>query len=197
MKRNLLIGISLIIYAAAIDCKTPATYNDWRQYNGSDENIHYSSLTQVDTGNVQKLQITWQYHTGDIDAANHSQMQCNPIIVDGIKYGTPPMMKLFTIDVASGREKWKFNPFDSLAGNKIMFFILNNRRGVTYWTDGAGDRRIFYTAGSDVYAINVTDGKPVRSFGVDDKIDLHEGLDRNVKGIFVTTTSPGMLQKLL
>src|SRR5258705_1769725 len=58
-------------------------YTSWPQYKGSNENIHYSSLTQVDTGNVKQLQVAWEYHTGDADTANHSQIQCNPVIIDG------------------------------------------------------------------------------------------------------------------
>ena len=106
-----------------------------------------------------------------------------------------PQMKLFAIDAATGKEKWQFNPFDSLAGNKKMFFILNNCRGVTYWSDGANDKRIFYTAGSDLYCINAIDGSLIKSFGIDGKIDLHEGLDRDVKDLFVTATSPGIIYK--
>jgi len=52
-------------------------------------------------------------------------------MIDGLLYGTTPNMKLFAIDAATGKEKWQFNPFDSLAGNKKMFFILNNCRGIT------------------------------------------------------------------
>ena len=86
----------------------------WTAYGGSSENTHYSSLTQIDTNNVQHLKIVWEYHTGDVDTANHSQIQCNPIIIDGVLYGTSPKMKLFAIDAATGKEKWVFNPFDSL-----------------------------------------------------------------------------------
>ena len=189
---KLLYAFILVIFFA---CKHGATYTTWQQYNGSDENIHYSSLTQVDTGNVKELQVAWEYHSGDIDTANHSQMQCNAIMIDGVLYGTTPQMKLFAIDASTGKEKWQFNPFDSLAGNKKMFFILNNCRGVTYWSDGNDDKRIFYTAGSDLYCINAISGSLVKDFGDKGKIDLHEGLDRDVKDLFVTATSPGIIYK--
>ena len=178
-----------------ISCNSKKNYTGWAQYKGSDENIHYSSLTQIDTGNVKQLQVAWEYHSGGVDTANHSQMQCNPIMIDGLLYGTTPNMKLFAIDAATGKEKWQFNPFDSLAGNKKMFFILNNCRGITYWTDGRDDKRILYTAGSALYSVNALDGKLVKDFGAGGRVDLHEGLDRDVKDLFITATSPGIIYK--
>ncbi|MBS1598069.1 MAG: PQQ-binding-like beta-propeller repeat protein [Bacteroidetes bacterium] len=185
---------AVIIFSA---CKNEEkkSYTGWRSYGGGNENIHYSSLTEIDTNNVQQLKPVWEYHTNDVDTANHSQIQCNPIMIDGIVYGTSPKMRLFAIDAATGKEKWVFNPFDSLAGNKMAFFVLNNCRGVSYWTDGNQDKRIFYTAGSWLYAVDATSGKQIISFGDSGKIDLHDGLDRNVKDLFVTSTTPPAVYK--
>ncbi|MEP6749060.1 MAG: PQQ-binding-like beta-propeller repeat protein [Bacteroidota bacterium] len=168
-------------------------YNSWPQYKGSNESIHYSSLTEVDTSNVKQLQVAWEYHTGDADTANHSQIQCNPIIVGGVMFGVSPKMKLFATNAKTGQEIWQFNPFDSMAADKKMFFILNNSRGVTYWSDGANDKRIYYTAGSDLYCVNAETGKIINDFGDKGKLDLHNDLDRDVKDLFVTATSPPII----
>ena len=186
--RKIIPGVFLLLCA----CRSSShrSYGGWTKCKGSDECIHYSSLTQVDTGNVTQLKVAWEYHAGDVDTAHHSQIQCNPIVVDGLLYGTSPGMKLFAIDAATGRRKWEFSPFDSLSSDKKMFFILNNCRGVTYWSDGAEDKRIYYTAGSNLYAVNALDGHPVQGFGHQGKIDLHEGLGRDVSSLFVTATSP-------
>ena len=144
----------LAFYLASCKSRTDKEYTSWPQYKGSNENIHYSSLTQVDTNNVKQLQVAWEYHTGDADTANHSQIQCNPIIIDGLMYGVSPRLKLFAADAKTGQGKWQFNPFDSLPANKRSFFNMNNSRGVAYWSDGAADKRIFYTAGSDLYCVN-------------------------------------------
>lgn len=171
------------------------SFNGWPAYGGGNENIHYSSLTQIDTNNVEQLKLAWEYHTGDVDTANHSQIQCNPIMIDGMLYGTSPKMKLFAIDASTGKEKWVFNPFDSLTGNKVMFFVLNNCRGVAYWTDGNQDKRIFYTAGSWLFSVDALTGKLIKSFGDSGRIDLHDGLDRDVKDLFVTSTTPPAVYK--
>src|ERR1700676_5532034 len=111
-------------------------YSAWQSVNGNSTGNKYSSLGQIDTDNVQQLKPLWTYHTGDADTAAHSQIQCNPIIVHGILYGTSPQQKLFALDATTGKEIWKYKPFDSVPGGKGMYFGLNSNRGVAYWTDG-------------------------------------------------------------
>ena len=188
---------SLLFLLFLVSCLDPAKmkYEDWQNYGGNKQMIRYSTLTEIDTSNVNQLQVAWTYNTGDADSVNHSQIQCNPIIVDGVLYGTSPQMKLFAIDAATGKQKWIYNPFDSLQGSRRTFFIMNNSRGVTYWTDGKNDKRIFYTAGSFILCINALDGRPVVSFGDSGRVDLHLGLDRDVTDLFVTASSPGIIYK--
>src|SRR5262249_19527898 len=143
---------SLIFFAvlgSLIACNTSETskFNTWQIAGGNSTSNKYSSLTQIDTSNVQQLRVAWEFHTGDVDTAAHSQIQCNPIIVNGIMYGTSPMLKVFAIDAATGKEKWIFSPYDTITEDKNGHFSLNNNRGVTYWSDGKNDQRIFYTAG--------------------------------------------------
>jgi len=184
-----------MIFSCADRDQPDKKYEDWNNYGGSKEMIRYSTLSEVDTANVHQLQIAWTYNTGDADTVNHSQIQCNPIIVDGVLYGTSPQMKLFAVDAATGKEKWMYNPFDSLQGNRRSFFIMNNSRGVTYWADGKNDKRIFYTAGSFILCINAISGKPVAGFGDSGRVDLHSGLDRDVTNLFISATSPGIVYR--
>src|ERR1700682_5811541 len=94
----------LLFLAACSNKKEP--YTSWEVFGGSKENIHYSTLSQIDTANVQQLQGAWTYHTGDVDTAHHSQIQCNPIVIDNVLYGSTPKMKLFAVDAASGKPIW-------------------------------------------------------------------------------------------
>jgi quinoprotein glucose dehydrogenase len=191
-----LIAFTLILSS----CSRPdPRFTGWTVYNGSASGIKYSSLAQIDTANVQNLKVAWLYSSGDADTAAHSQIQTNPIVVDGILYGVSPQMKLFALDAATGVQKWSFDPYDSsnFEPNRFMFHIMINVRGVAYWSDGKGDRRIFYTAGSNTFAIDASTGKPIPSFGNGGYIDLHEGLGRDVSNLFVANTSPGMIYRNL
>jgi len=167
---------------------------DWSAFGGGKENTHYVDFAEIDTSNIGQLKVAWVYHTGDADTANHSQMQCNPIIVNGVMYATSPTLKLVAVDASNGKEKWVFNPRDSNQNKTRGDFIMNNNRGVTYWESGE-DKRIFFAAGAWVYAIDANTGKMITSFGRDGRIDLHEGLDRDVHDRYIAATSPGIIFK--
>ena len=182
----------LLILSFIVACSQPEKkYNTWNNYGGSKDNIHFSSLTQIDTSNVSQLRPAWIFNTGDADSAEHSQIQCNPIIVDSIMYMTSPTLKLFALHAGTGQKIWEFDP-DS---NQSINFVMNNSRGVTYWTDGKKDKRIFYVASSYLHCIDATNGQMVRSFGDSGLIDLHKDLGREVADLFVTATSPGIIYK--
>jgi quinoprotein glucose dehydrogenase len=191
MKKIFFCSALLIII---FSCKQKKQYTDWKVFGGSKENIHYSTLTQIDTGNVAQIKVAWIYHTGDGDTVNHSQIQCNPVIINGVLYATSPRLKLLALDASTGKEKWVFNPQDSNQNKSFADFIMNNNRGVTYWEDG-DDKRIFYTAGSIMYAIDANTGKMITSFGKNGRVDLHDGLGRDVHDLYVTATSPGIIYK--
>ncbi len=110
---------------------------DWPVYLGDRHNSHYSPLNQINRENVNQLKPAWTYHTGDADPGGHTQIQCNPLIIDGVLYGTSPKLKVFALDAATGKQKWLFDPATKTS------FALNVNRGVTYWEDG-DDKRIFF-----------------------------------------------------
>ena len=84
-----------------------AADTDW-PVNGGAGNIRYSGLTQINRENVKQLQVAWTYDSGD--AFPGSEMQSNPIVVDGTLYATTPKMRVIALDATSGREIWSFNP---------------------------------------------------------------------------------------
>ena len=60
---------------------------EWRRHGGDAGHTQHSPLAQIDTTNVAKLEVAWTYHTGDARADGRSQIQCNPVVVDGVLYG--------------------------------------------------------------------------------------------------------------
>ncbi|HSZ35302.1 MAG TPA: pyrroloquinoline quinone-dependent dehydrogenase [Puia sp.] len=186
--------LAFIISLVSCTSKTDP-YKNWNIVNGNATGNKYSSLAQIDTNNVQQLKPVWTYHTGDADTAAHSQIQCNPIIINGILYGTSPQQKLFAVDAATGKEIWIYKPFDSVPGGKGFYFGLNSNRGVAYWTDSADDERLFYTAGPFLRAVNAKTGKAIESFGVNGKVDLRQGLGVDASDLFVTATSAPTVYK--
>ena len=163
------------------------SHTTWSVYRGDAANTAYSALDQINKENVHQLEVAWTYHTGDAEKGNYSTIQCNPIIVNGMMYATSPKLKLIALDPASGKEIWKFDPFAGQQSTGV-------NRGVNYWEDGK-EKRIFFSAGSYLYALNADDGKPVTAFGKEGRIDLREGLGRDPAKLFVQASSPGILYK--
>jgi quinoprotein glucose dehydrogenase len=195
--------LCFILLITVTSCKSRKNnlYKNWSVYGGTKDALHYSSLTEVDTNNVSQLQIAWVYHTGDADTLFHTQMQCNPIIIDSIMFATTPKMKLFAVNAATGKQKWLFDPAvfisaDTNAQAKLSNIFSNTGRGVTYWTNGV-DRRIYYTAGYYLICVDATNGKPIKTFGDNGYIDLHNDLGRDVKNLFITSNTPGIIYKNL
>lgn len=170
-------------------------YTTWSNYGGNKENNHYSSLSQIDTNNVTQLQPAWIFNTGDADTAKNSQIQCNPIVIDSVMYFTSPKLKLFAVHAATGKKIWEFNPDSLFRNNEIMHFVLNNSRGVTYWTDGQNDKRIFYVASSYLHCLDATNGQLITNFGDSGLVSLHKDLGREAGDLFITATSPGTIYK--
>jgi quinoprotein glucose dehydrogenase len=194
MKFSTILTALLISLFFLISCKSKNTikYSDWTCYGGNKENNHYSSLTEIDTNNVTQLKIAWEYHTADADAM--TQIQVNPIIIDGVMFGVSAKLKLFALDASSGKQLWVFNPVSD-SNNVIENLALNACRGVAYYSGDKDSNRIFYTAGANLFCINAATGKPFYSFGNNGKIDLHNDLGTNAANLYVTATTPGMVYK--
>ena len=99
---------------------------------GGPENIHYSSLDQINRENVHSLQVAWTFDSGDQHPK--SEMECNPIVVDGVLYATTPNGDVVALDAATGTLHWRF---DANEGLRNIGKVRN--RGVTYWSDGRID----------------------------------------------------------
>ncbi|GAB3941730.1 hypothetical protein GCM10028805_05360 [Spirosoma harenae] len=172
--------------------------NDWPTYGGNNAGNRYSSLSQINTQNVKNLQLAWSYETGDNTnpAQRGMDIQCQPIVIKGVLYGTSPRMKLFAVEAATGKQLWQFDPF--LDPNKRPRF--HPLRGVVYWEDGQ-DKRILYAVGSTLYAINALTGKPVADFGTNGEVDLHNGLGdaetmgHDMANLSIRMTTPGVIYK--
>ncbi|HLR32398.1 MAG TPA: hypothetical protein VK074_07910, partial [Fodinibius sp.] len=171
-------------------CKTGGqdySDSDWKVRGGNKAQERYSELTQIDTSNVSELEVAWTYNTGDMDGGS-SEMQTNPLIIDGTLFGVSPKLKVFALDAASGEEKWKFDPF-ARAESTPSF---HRNRGVTYW-EGGDDSRILFTAGSCLYALDTKTGQPIENFGEGGKTSLKKGLSEQFKAFYVIATSPGII----
>src|ERR1700681_4267347 len=128
-------------------------YRDWKAYGGTVQNIRYSTLDQINRGNVSKLEVAWTFDTHDAFPA--SEMECNPIVVDGVLYATSPRLRVIAVDAAFGRLLWTFDPAPDDRSNR-----RERGRGVVFWGQGSG-QRIFVTRRQYLYALDAKTGRPI------------------------------------
>ena len=161
-------------------------YIGWRSYGGDPGNTHYSSLNQITRDNVHQLEVAWRYASArGKPLPPASELQVNPIVVDGVLYGRNPMYNVFALDAASGAQVWTFDPALTHVG-------LSNMRGVSFWED-TERRRVLFTTGHYLMALDANTGKLVNSFGDGGKVDLREGLGRDPRLISINAPSPGVV----
>ncbi|HTG43203.1 MAG TPA: PQQ-binding-like beta-propeller repeat protein, partial [Verrucomicrobiae bacterium] len=159
---------------------------NWPVYGGNFAGTKYSALKQVTRENVRQLRTAWVYHCDDARGPG-STIECNPLIIEGRMYLTTAGIKLLALDAATGKELWRFDPWNGQGGRGV-------NRGVAFWRAGS-EKRILFATGQFLHAIDAETGQLIPDFGVAGKVDLRDGLDRDVFFLSVTATSPGIIYK--
>jgi len=174
------LGVGLFVSACS-PAPDPVNPNDWAVYGGNTDNTHYTTLDQITPENIGQLEVAWTYDTGD--AFEGSEMQANPIVIDGILYAATPKLDVFALNAATGEEIWRFDPTPD-ATNSPRF----RHRGVVVTGD-----RVLFNYRNRLIALDRLTGQPILSFGVNGEVDLREGLGRPIEGLSVSASTPGVV----
>ncbi len=178
----------LALTAAPAVCQT-----DWPVYGHDAGGQRYSPLTQIDTKNVSKLKLAWQYGPGvvDTDPANRalSGTEAVPLMVGGVLYTPTFRHTVVALDPETGKELWKYD--FGKEGAPL--------RGVTYWA-GDKDSPATILAGSSngrLVALNAKTGKPVPGFGNEGTVNLRVGVTEKFPNAVYHMGSPGTIYRNL
>ncbi|MEN1784661.1 MAG: pyrroloquinoline quinone-dependent dehydrogenase [Bacteroidota bacterium] len=185
LRLTLWIGLHGLLWFSAQSCTEKAVlkkeYTQWESYLGGLERNHYTTLDQITPENLDQLEVVWEYETPDM-----GQMQMNPIVVDTVLYGVTAALRAIALHAATGEELWQF-------GDSLQVWHSTSR-GVSYWESG-DDRRVLFTRGSQLWALDALTGKPISSFGNSGAVDLRSGLPETAKDKFVISNTPGTVFK--
>jgi quinoprotein glucose dehydrogenase len=156
---------------------------DWPDYGRGKDGLAWSPLTQITSGNVARLAVAWEHHSGDVSDGtgdtSRTSFQARPIVPNGTLYYCSGLNKVFALDPETGAERWRFDP--QLQNRKLGGPYPLVCRGVSYWKDaaptgGACDERIFTaTIDSELIALDAATGRPCEGFGHGGRVDLREG----------------------
>jgi alcohol dehydrogenase (cytochrome c) len=72
---------------------------DWTSYNGSFSGNRYSTLSQINTGNVKQLSLAWLF------PAASTRVETTPIVADGVMYITG-WNEAYALDATTGQQLW-------------------------------------------------------------------------------------------
>ena len=146
---------------------------EWRDYAGGPDSSRFVAATQITKDNVHQLQVAWTYPPGQTDF--------NPLVVRGVVYGLGANGSFVALDAATGNEIWIHKGVQGFTG-----------RGVNYWESKDGtDRRLIFSTGNILQEIDARTGESIPTFGVDGRVDLRVGLDRDPSTVNQQSRIPG------
>jgi quinoprotein glucose dehydrogenase len=187
------VGASLVFLALAIGpARSGPLSADWPNAGGDQDGARYSPLRQINRANVRNLQVAWTYHTGDMDPARNTTLECSPLVVDGVMHFTSVRTRVVALDAATGKELSKCAPYPD-AKKPVNRVSGGVNRGVAYWSDGspAGARRILLgTSDGRLISPDARTGRPDTAFGAAGEVDLRVGMERNLSHLSYGMTSP-------
>jgi quinoprotein glucose dehydrogenase len=168
---------------------------EWPVYGHDASGQRYSALKQIDTKNVSKLKLAWQYGVApgsvDLNPATRAltATEAVPIMVGGVLYTPTIHHSIAALEPETGKEIWTYDL--GKAGAPL--------RGVTYW---AGDKEnppqlLAGLSDGTLIAINARTGKLVPGFGSEGRLDLRPGVADKFPNMPYHMSSPGVIYKNL
>jgi quinoprotein glucose dehydrogenase len=187
------IFLACLMDAPLLEGQQGATNGEWRYYGGDSGTTKYSSLDQINAGNVKDLKIVWEWKANNFGRRPEFNWEVTPLMVGGVLYFTAGTRRdAVAVDAASGETLWIYRLDEGSRGNTVA---RTNNRGLAYWSDGKGDDRIvMISPGFQLVVLNARTGLPIPAFGKNGLVDLTEGLDRNpVKPGSIGSSSPAIV----
>lgn len=177
--------ILIIATLLAAACRNN-TDQDWPVYKADAFSTSYSPLDAVNKTNVARLHCAWTFDPGDsIPGDRPASSECNPIEIDNTLYFTSGRHRVYAISATTGEKRWSFDPFDGGEGGGVS-------RGVTYWEE-KNDKRILFTGGDNLFALDAQTGKPISTFGTNGRVSMNIGIRDDPNHISIKPTSPGIV----
>src|SRR5262249_32017358 len=145
--------------------------------NGGDLTFsRYSPLDQINASNFDKLQVAWRVQNDKFGAYPEYKFGSTPIIIPGVLYATARTPRpVVALDAKAGELIWSHSLREGARATHSPRQLSG--RGLSYWTDGAGDERIIYvTTGYRLVQLNAKTGALVNGFGSNGIVDLKVGV---------------------
>jgi len=150
--RSMLAGLAgLLALASCSGGASSPDDVDWPFVGGDADNSHFSDLTDINPGNVDRLGLAWSY-----DLGTGRVQEATPVVIDGVMYTSGNLGRAYALDAATGRELWTFEPEVDMQVNRTACCDQANR-GVA-----VADGKLFVAALDGIlYALDAKTGSVV------------------------------------
>jgi quinoprotein glucose dehydrogenase len=189
--------LALVLFAqgAHLSAQAGAQDGQWRYYGGGPGSTSYSSLDQIDATNIADLEIAWRWQGANMGPVPEAKNSTTPLMVDGVLYATAGFRRnVAALDAGTGETLWMWRLDEAERGEDAP--RQGSGRGVAYWTDGAGDDRVFVvTPGFRLVALDAHTGRPVAGFGERGMIDLKSTLGVDTASAIIGNSSPPVVAR--
>lgn len=193
--------------AATAASAEPMAGVDWPAWGGDHYGRRYSTLTDINPGNVHKLKLAWTYHTGDHKLPTdpgETTFEMTPLKIADTLYLCTPHNHVVALDATTGKEKWSFDP-------KIRIDQTSEHltcRGVSYYADAPASagapaatgvcaaRIITATGDARLFALDAATGKPCPDFGQGGMVPLMTNMPYPKPGFYMVTSPPAIFNNL-
>jgi quinoprotein glucose dehydrogenase len=190
------------LLAAMIVGLIPAQKNsvqEWPFYGGDPGGSKYSPLDQINRSNVQRLEVAWEWKTGEKRMEEYKtfpgMFEATPLMSGGTLYLSTPYNRVVALDPETGRERWTFDP-KAYADGQVPNGTGFVHRGVALWRDSRSGRlRVIMNSRYRLISLDAETGRPVDSFGDNGVVTLSTGLHWEVNPKQYTNTSPPVVYK--
>jgi alcohol dehydrogenase (cytochrome c) len=122
--------------------RSVTSQTDWTSYNGGYAGSRYSTLTQINKGNISSLAPKWMF-----SLRNTNNLQVTPVVSEGVMY-VSAANECYALDAGSGREIWHYQRA------RTKGLVGNAAGGVNRGVSIAGDRLFMVTDHAHIIALN-------------------------------------------
>ena len=186
--KTLIVFVGMFFFISKSFPQLGSVEGEWGSYASDAGSTKYTSLSEINRENFDKLEIAWAWTSidgeldlegmlgSDADDISFGRLQATPLMVEGVLYMITALNQVVALDATSGELLWSFDPQAYLSGYSISPLGYHHR-GVAYWSDGTESRILFATNDGYLHSLNANTGVPDAAFR-GGRIDMTDGIPR-------------------